>query len=91
MKIIDLMRDRDRFLSLEFFPPKERDQWPGFFEKVGRLAGLAPLFASVTYGAGGTFQDNTLEIAAEVHHRFGLTTMAHLTCVGAHRASTCIR
>jgi methylenetetrahydrofolate reductase (NADPH) len=87
MKIIDLMRDRDRFLSLEFFPPKERDQWPAFFEKVGNLAGLDPLFTSVTYGAGGTFRDNTLEIAAEVHHRFGLTTMAHLTCVGAKRDS----
>lgn len=85
MKIIDTMQESSRFLSLEFFPPKEREQWPRFFDQVDRLAGLDPLFVSVTYGAGGTFQDNTLEIAADVHRRFGLTTMAHLTCVGAER------
>ncbi|EGB14436.1 Methylenetetrahydrofolate reductase (NAD(P)H) [Pseudodesulfovibrio mercurii] len=87
MKIIDRIRDNGPFLSLEFFPPKERDQWPRFFGQVERLAGLDPLFASVTYGAGGSFQDNTLEIAAEVHKRFGLTTMSHLTCVGAEKRS----
>ncbi|WP_272699592.1 methylenetetrahydrofolate reductase [Desulfovibrio sp. Fe33] len=85
MKIIDRIRNTDRFLSLEFFPPKEREQWPRFFGQVDRLAGLDPLFVSVTYGAGGTFQDNTLEIAADVHRRFGLETMAHLTCVGAKK------
>lgn len=85
MKIIDRMQGASRFLSLEFFPPKEREQWPRFFAQVDRLAGLDPLFVSVTYGAGGTFRDNTLEIAADVHRRFGLTTMAHLTCVGAER------
>ncbi|MGE4504389.1 MAG: methylenetetrahydrofolate reductase [Desulfovibrionaceae bacterium] len=79
------MRVGGRFLCLVFFPPREREQWPRFFEQVDRLAGLDPLFVSVTYGAGGTFQDNTLEIAAEVHRRFGLATMAHLTCVGAER------
>ena len=85
MKIIDGIRQNGPFLSLEFFPPKERDQWPRFFGQVDQLAGLNPLFASVTYGAGGSFQDNTLEIASEVHRRFGLETMAHLTCVGAEK------
>lgn len=85
MKITDRIKTADRFLSLEFFPPKEQDQWPRFFDQVSRLAGLDPLFVSVTYGAGGTFQDNTLGIASEVHNRFGLETMAHLTCVGAER------
>ena len=85
MKIADRIGTTDRFLSLEFFPPKEQDQWPRFFDQVDRLAGLEPLFVSVTYGAGGTFQDNTLGIASEVHRRFGLETMAHLTCVGAEK------
>lgn len=87
MKIADLISSNDHFLSLEFFPPKEQDEWPRFFEQVDRLAGLDPLFVSVTYGAGGTFQDNTLEIASSVHERFGLETMAHLTCVGAEKES----
>jgi len=85
MKISDLMRDSDRFLSLEFFPPKEQTEWPSFFEQVNQLAGLDPLFVSVTYGAGGKTQGNTLEIASSVHEQYGLTTMAHLTCVGADK------
>lgn len=87
MKIADKIAGTDHFLSLEFFPPKEQDQWPGFFDQVERLAGLDPLFVSITYGAGGTFQDNTLEIASSVHKEFNLTTMAHLTCVGAEKDS----
>lgn len=86
MKIIDLISETDRFLSLEFFPPKEKAEWPRFYDQVNQLAGLDPAFVSVTYGAGGSFQDNTLEIAANVHKRFGLTTMAHLTCVGGEKA-----
>jgi len=85
MKIADRIAGADRFLSLEFFPPKEKDAWPRFFDQVNRLAGLDPLFVSVTYGAGGSFRDNTLEIASAVNRRFGLTTMAHLTCVGAEK------
>lgn len=87
MKIIDRINEKSPFLSLEFFPPKERDQWPRFFGQVERLAGLDPLFASVTYGAGGSFRDNTLGIAAEMHKRFGLPVMSHLTCVGAEKQS----
>jgi methylenetetrahydrofolate reductase (NADPH) len=87
MKIIDRIKDKSPFLSLEFFPPKEREQWPRFFGQVERLAELDPVFASVTYGAGGSFRDNTLDIAAEMHKRFGLTVMSHLTCVGAEKRS----
>lgn len=70
------------FYSLEFFPPKEKEQWPAFLETAQRLRALNPLFASVTYGAGGSTQDGTLEIAAHLR-TLGLVPMAHLTCVGA--------
>jgi len=76
------------FYSLEFFPPKEREGWPVFFAAVNKLRGLDPLFASVTYGAGGSTQDYTLEITAKLAES-GFTPMAHLTCVGA--AETSIR
>jgi len=87
MKIIDRIKNKSPFLSLEFFPPKERDQWPRFFGQVERLAELDPVFASVTYGAGGSFRDNTLDIAAEMRKRFDLKVMSHLTCVGAREKS----
>lgn len=86
MKIIDMIARRHPFYSLEFFPPKNKEQWPAFFEVVGKLRRLDPLFASVTYGAGGGTQDNTLEITAGLAER-GVTPMAHLTCVGASSGS----
>ena len=70
------------FYSLEFFPPKEEDQWPGFFAAVERLQKLKPLYASVTYGAGGGTQANTFEITARLKN-LGITVMPHVTCVNA--------
>ena len=54
MRIAELLQWREPFLSLEFFPPKDRAQWPGFFDVVRELKVLAPVFCSVTYGAGGS-------------------------------------
>ena len=83
MKIADKLATGDRFVSVEYFPPKERQDWPSFFKVVERLASLNPLFASVTYGAGGSNQNATLEIVSHMQRELGLETMAHLTCVGA--------
>ena len=74
------------FYSLEFFPPSDTAQLPDFYATVGRLRALNPLFASVTYGAGGARQQNTLAVTAELARR-GITAMAHLTCVGAEPQS----
>ncbi|CCO24210.1 methylenetetrahydrofolate reductase [NAD(P)H] [Maridesulfovibrio hydrothermalis] len=83
MKIVDLIKKNKPFLSLEFFPPKNRDSWPKFFEVVEKLKVLNPLFASVTYGAGGGTQDNSLEIVKRMKQDAGIEPIAHLTCVGA--------
>ena len=85
MKIIDLIKPERPFISLEFFPPKERAEWPLFFQTVERLARINPLFASVTYGAGGSTHGDTLEIVSRLKQESGLETMAHLTCIGAYR------
>jgi methylenetetrahydrofolate reductase (NADPH) len=86
VRIADLLQRQEPFLSLEFFPPKDRAQWPGFFDVVRQLKALAPLFCSVTYGAGGSTQHNTLEIVTRMKQEYGLEPLAHLTCVGADRA-----
>lgn len=83
MKIIDTMTIRP-FYSLEFFPPAEDEQLPGFFKTVEKLKPINPLYASVTYGAGGGSQQNTLAITARLMD-MGINTMPHLTCVGASR------
>lgn len=83
MKISELIEKKKPFVSLEFFPPKEKDAWPAFFEVAGRLAQAMPLYVSVTYGAGGGTQVNTLEIVKRLTEDHGLEVMSHLTCVGA--------
>lgn len=83
MKIAEKLTSGKQFISVEYFPPKERSDWSEFFKVVERLARLNPLFASVTYGAGGSNQNDTLEIVGRMQQELGLETMAHLTCVGA--------
>lgn len=73
-------------ISFEFFPFKTEEGERTFFEKtVPALMALKPDFASVTYGAGGGTRDKTLAIVDRLQREFGLTTMAHLTCVGSTR------
>ncbi len=83
MRVCDLIEKKSPFISLEFFPPREKEAWPGFFEVVEQLKELNPLFASVTYGAGGGTQDNTLEIATRMKRDHGIEPITHLTSVGA--------
>lgn len=83
MHVCDLIERKSPFISLEFFPPKEKDAWPKFFGVVDKLKELKPLFASVTYGAGGGTQDNTLEIATRIKRDHGIEPVTHLTSVGA--------
>ncbi|WP_045217437.1 methylenetetrahydrofolate reductase [NAD(P)H] [Desulfonatronovibrio magnus] len=85
MKIHQLIAQNKPFFSLEFFPPREKSAWPGFFEQVAELKQVDPLFVSVTYGAGGSTQDYTLEIVTRLKQDYGLEPMAHLTCVSASK------
>lgn len=83
VRIAEQMLPGQQFLSLEFFPPKNPADWPAFFQVVDRLRAVHPLFVSVTYGAGGSTRDHTLEIVTRLKRDFSLEPMAHLTCVGA--------
>uniref|UniRef100_I2Q3H4 Methylenetetrahydrofolate reductase n=1 Tax=Desulfovibrio sp. U5L TaxID=596152 RepID=I2Q3H4_9BACT len=85
MRIGELIEAKRPFVSLEFFPPKEREAWAGFFDVVERLLPVHPLFVSVTYGAGGSTHAHTLEIVSRLKTVYGLEPMAHLTCVGASK------
>ncbi len=82
MKISTLIeRQVDPFCSLEFFPPKKKEEWNEFYTIATRLKEAKPLFVSITYGAGGGTQNNTLEIAAHLQKVLNFETMVHLTCV----------
>ena len=61
MQIAQALRQTTKpFVSLEFFPPAAESHLPEFYETVERLRSIDPLFLSVTYGAGGGKQQNTL-------------------------------
>ncbi len=85
MQIPQLIQTRSPFVSLEFFPPKKQEEWPGFLAVAQELQQLQPLFASVTYGAGGSTQSNTLEICEQLIKTCGFEIMPHLTGVAADR------
>lgn len=71
-------------VSFEFFPPKtDEGERILFQDTLPQLKGLRPDFCSVTYGAGGSTREKTLEVAERIQNEHGLTTMAHLTCVGS--------
>jgi methylenetetrahydrofolate reductase (NADPH) len=69
--------------SFEFFPPRTPEGERNLYAALDALRPLAPDFVSVTYGAGGSTRDKTLEIVSRIRAEFGLEAMAHFTCVGA--------
>src|SRR3977135_2186017 len=71
--------------SVEFFPPKTAESTEQLFATARTLADLQLDFASVTYGAGGSTREGTIEITKALNAEVGLETMAHLSCVGETR------
>ncbi len=77
------MKSSDIKVSFEFFPPKASEGDAAFSQTLKRLEGIHPSFVSVTYGAGGTTRERTLEILRHIGSVTNLPTAGHLTCVGA--------
>src|ERR1039458_7983854 len=74
-------------VSLLFFPPKTDEGDRALLEKqIPALLAARPDFCSVTYGAGGTTREKTLQIVDRVQRQHGLPALAHLTCVNHTRA-----
>lgn len=86
MRIDELLAARDRPLfSFEFFPPKSPAGEANLQTALRELQPLAPDYVSVTYGAGGTTRETTIEIVSSLKADFGIEAMAHFTCVNATR------
>jgi methylenetetrahydrofolate reductase (NADPH) len=73
----------ERSFSFEFFPPRTPDGEAHLWDAIRRLEPLHPALVSVTYGAGGTTRDRTVQITRQIAHNTTLTPMGHLTCVGS--------
>jgi methylenetetrahydrofolate reductase (NADPH) len=82
MRIDEIIASTRPCFSVEFFPPKSEEARAQLVDTARRLAELDPAFVSITYGAGGSTREGTVEIANLLHNELGLETMAHLSCVG---------
>ena len=79
------LKKNDFSVSLEIFPPKKEEEFPGAFTLLDKLALLNPDFISVTYGAGGSRSKKTVDMTAYIHNTLHIPALAHLTCVGNTR------
>ncbi|MEI7593498.1 MAG: methylenetetrahydrofolate reductase [Actinomycetes bacterium] len=71
--------------SFEFFPPRSDEAEKVLEQAIEDLVPLDPSFVSVTYGAGGSTRDRTRDIVIHIQRNIGITSMAHLTCIGHSR------
>lgn len=82
MKIRNRLNPSNPCFSFEFFPPKTDEGTANLLKTLEDLAPLDPGFVSVTYGAGGSTRDRTVELVTRIKQNTGIEAMAHLTCVG---------
>ncbi|MBE3049284.1 methylenetetrahydrofolate reductase, partial [Candidatus Bathyarchaeota archaeon] len=75
------------YTSLEFFPPKTDMGFSNLRDRLDRMErALRPLFVSVTWGAGGSTAQKSLDLAEICQRSLGLTTCLHLTCTNMSRS-----
>ena len=83
MRITDIFANKEVTLSFEVFPPKTDAGYAAVEQAAADIAALGPDFMSVTYGAGGGTSENTAGIASNLQDKYGITVLAHLTCVSS--------
>jgi methylenetetrahydrofolate reductase (NADPH) len=83
MRIDEILDDTRPCFSFEFFPPKTDEGMENLWRAANELKQDTPAFVSVTYGAGGSTRDRTIQIVKRIKQELGLEAMAHFTCVGA--------
>ena len=86
MKLSNILGKDKITISMEVFPPKTTANYESVEKAAFGVAELNPSYMSVTYGAGGSTRGNTVKIAGGIQDKYNVTTIAHLTCVGAKHA-----
>ena len=81
MLIKNLYNQNRPVISFEIFPPKKDSPIDTIYQTIESLKDLNPDFISVTYGAGGSSQNDTVKIASIIKNKYEIEALAHLTCV----------
>src|SRR3954454_18566413 len=82
MRIDRILEERRPVFSFEFFPPKTDEGQQTLESSLEVLRNDQPDYVSVTYGAGGSTRERTVEVTKWIKQDLGLEAMAHLSCVG---------
>ena len=82
MRIDQVLGKGKPSISFEFFPPKTEAGFSQLFQTIDQLHPLHPTYVSVTYGAGGSTRQKTVELVERIQRELKIRSMAHLTCVG---------
>ncbi len=86
MKIVDKFKEKNPLISFEIFPPKADYPIDTIFNAIDELYNMDPDFMSVTYGAGGSTKDKTVEISSYIQNKYNLTSIAHVTCISSAKS-----
>lgn len=82
MKISDIYKNKDRVLSFEIFPPKHDEELTDIDATLEIMSDLHPDYISVTFGAGGSSNNNkTIRLARKIKDQFNIEPVVHLTCL----------
>lgn len=81
MLIRDKFKNKNPLISFEIFPPKKNYPVETIYNTIDDLNDMKPDFISVTYGAGGSTKDTTVDIASFIKNKYDLSALAHLTCL----------
>lgn len=82
MRIDQILSKGKPAISFEFFPPKNEVGFATLYKTIGELHPLHPSYVSVTYGAGGSTREKTVDLVERIQTELKIRAMAHLTCVG---------
>ena len=82
MTFFDKLQQGQPTISFEFFPPKTPEGWAKLYATIAETSRLDVDFVSVTYGAGGSTRENTIDLVSSLQNNLGIHAMAHLTCIG---------
>lgn len=82
MRIDEILGRGKPAISFEFFPPKNEAGFAALYRTIDDLKPLHPSYVSVTYGAGGSTRQKTVDLVERIQNEIKIRSMAHLTCVG---------
>lgn len=87
MKLDEIYKKQGRVLSFEIFPPKHDDELKNIDPTLEILCDLKPDYISVTFGAGGSANNNkTIALAKKIKEEYKVEPVVHLTCLTYSKA-----